>query len=120
MGRIHPNFGEDEFLWLGGNHFGDWLAMDDDPDVYIGATSTDFIASAYFAYSVSILVQTGEVLGFDMSEYKRLYENVRSAFRNRYMRNGLPVLYRNGSNEKIDIEENRNSVCTDPPFRTLR
>jgi hypothetical protein len=45
--------GPEEFLWLGGRHYGDWLAMDATPDVYMGATPTDFIASAYFAYSTN-------------------------------------------------------------------
>ncbi len=99
------NFGEEEFLWLGAEHFGDWLAMDGDPDVYVGATPTDFIASAYYAYSVSILVNAGETLGKDMGEYKALYESVRAAFRRRYMKNGLPVLYENGSTDNIAVDE---------------
>ena len=41
------SFGKEEYLWLGGEHYGDWLAMDGDE--YIGATSADYIASAFFA-----------------------------------------------------------------------
>lgn len=88
--------GSEEFLWLEGNHYGDWLAMDGDPDEYVGATPTDYIASAFFVYSCSITVAAGRVLGEDISEYEWLYENALSAFRARYIRNGMPVLYPNG------------------------
>ena len=80
--------GPEEFLWLGGWHFGDWLAMDGDPDVYIGMTPKDLIASAYYAYSTSLLVSCGKALGKDMSEYEALYQSVRAAFRARYLKNG--------------------------------
>ena len=82
--------GSEEFLWLGGRHYGDWLAMDAGEDSYVGATSNDLIASAFFAYSTSLLVKAGEVLGRDMSEYRTLYGNVRRAFRNYFMKDGMP------------------------------
>lgn len=80
--------GPEEFLWLGGNHYGDWLAMDHGEDSYVGATSTDLIASAYFAYSTSLLIRAGKVLGLDMTAYEALYENVVSAFRRHYIPDG--------------------------------
>ncbi len=79
-----------EFLWLGGTHYGDWLAMDAGEDGTDGLTSKDLIASAFFAYSTSLVVQAGEVLGKDMSEYRTLYGNVRAAFRDYFMENGMP------------------------------
>ncbi len=82
--------GPEEFLWLGGRHFGDWLAMDGDPDGMHGATSTDLIGSAFFAYSTDLLIRAGEQLGYDMSEYRELYQNVRVAFRHYFMSNGFP------------------------------
>lgn len=82
--------GPEEFLWLGGNHYGDWLAMDGDPEKCYGATSYDLIASAFFAYSTSLLIKAGEVLGKDMSEYRALYANIRQAFRAYFMENGMP------------------------------
>ncbi len=82
--------GDAEFLWLGGCHYGDWLAMDAGEDSYVGATSNDLIASAYFAYSTSLLVKAGEVLGYDMTEYRTLYANVRAAFREYFMQDGMP------------------------------
>ena len=82
--------GPEEFLWLGGHHYGDWLAMDADRDRCEGATSNDLIASAYFAYSTGLLVKAGEALGRDMTKYRTLYENVRNAFRAYFMENGMP------------------------------
>ena len=82
--------GPEEFLWLTGYHYGDWLAMDAGPDSYVGATSTDLIASAFFAYSTSLLVKAGEALGKDMTAYRTLYSNVRNAFREYFMENGMP------------------------------
>ena len=82
--------GPEEFLWLGGYHYGDWLAMDAGEDSYVGATSNDLIASAFFAYSTSLFIKAGEVLGKDMTEYRALYENVRRTFRSYFMENGMP------------------------------
>ena len=82
--------GPEEFLWLGGIHYGDWLAMDAGGDSCIGATSCDLIASAFFAYSTNLLVRAGEILGKDMTEYRTLYRNVRNAFRAYFMENGMP------------------------------
>ncbi len=82
--------GSEEFLWLGGYHYGDWLAMDAGEDSYVGATSNDLIASAFFYYSTTLLIKAGEVLGKDMSEYKALKENIYKAFREYFMENGMP------------------------------
>jgi alpha-L-rhamnosidase len=82
--------GPAEFLWLGGMHYGDWLAMDAGEDSYVGATSNDLIASAFFAYSCSLVVKAGKVLGEDVSDYEALYANVRKAFREYFMENGMP------------------------------
>ena len=82
--------GPKEFLWLGGRHFGDWLAMDGDPEQCYGATSNDLIGSAFYAYSTELLIKAGEQLGYDMSEYSVLYHQVRAAFRDYFMENGFP------------------------------
>ncbi len=80
--------GPEEFLWLGGYHYGDWLAMDAGGDSYVGATSNDLIASAFFAHSTHLLVQAGEALGRDMAPYRALYEKIRAAFRAYFMEEG--------------------------------
>lgn len=82
------NAGPEEFLWLGGNHYGDWLAMDCGEDSFVGATSTDLIASAYFAYSTVLLIKAGKVLQKDMSAYEALQESVVKAFRAKYLPSG--------------------------------
>ena len=82
--------GPAEFLWLGGYHYGDWLAMDAGPDIYVGATCTDLIATAFFYYSACLTVKAGEVLGEDVSYYRTLAANVRTAFREYFMENGMP------------------------------
>ncbi len=89
---IH-NFGDEEYLWIGGDHYGDWLAMDAGEGSYYGATQTDFVASAYFAYSTSLVIKAGRVLGKDTSYHEQLYKNIRSAFREAFMKDGLPVIY---------------------------
>ena len=82
--------GSERYLWLGGYHYGDWLAMDAGEDSYVGATSNDLIASAFFAYSVSLFVKSGEAIGKDMSEYRKIYESILSAFREYFTENGMP------------------------------
>ena len=89
---IH-NFGDEEFLWIGGDHYGDWLALDAGDGSYYGATQTDLLASAYFAYSTSLVVKAGRVLGKDVSKYEELLVNIKKAFRSAFMRDGLPVIY---------------------------
>ena len=87
--------GEEEYLWLGGDHYGDWLASDAIlcPEVREGATQTDLIASAFFAYSVSIMIKVCRALGKDSSEYEELFKNIKSAYRRFFMKDGLPTLY---------------------------
>ena len=82
--------GDEEYLWLSGCHYGDWLAMDAGEDSYVGATSNDLIASAFFANSVDLVIRAGEVLGEDVSEYRELYKNVVKTFRSYFMENGMP------------------------------
>ena len=82
--------GPREYLWLGGYHYGDWLAMDAGEDSYVGATSCDLIASAFFAHSTSLVIKAGRVLGEDVSEYEELYARVRAEFREYFMENGMP------------------------------
>jgi len=82
--------GSEEYLWLGGRHYGDWLAMDAGEDSYVGATANDLIASAFFAHSIDLLVRAGEVLGKDMSQYRELHAKIKAKFREYFMENGMP------------------------------
>ncbi len=87
------NFGDEEYLWIGGDHYGDWLAMDAGDGALYGATQTDLIASAYFAYSTSLVIKAGSILGYDVSEYVELLKNIKKAFRAAFIKDGLPVIY---------------------------
>ena len=84
------SFGPEEYLWLEGAHFGDWLAMDAGEDSYKGATSEDMIGSAFFAHSAGLVIAAGEALGEDVEEYRILRSRVVAAFRETFMENGLP------------------------------
>lgn len=72
---------KDEYLWTGGQHFGDWLGLDAPSGSYKGSTREDFIASAFYAYSTSLVIKAGKVLGEDVSCYEALYNSILSAFR---------------------------------------
>lgn len=72
---------KDRFLWTGGTHYGDWLGLDSAPGSYKGASREDFIASAFYAYSTSLVIKAGEVLGEDVTEYRELYQNIIRTFR---------------------------------------
>ena len=76
--------GPEEFLWRGDVQFGDWLGMDAGEGDYKGASDPDFIASAYFAYSTSLVIKVLKVLGQDTEYYVNLYENIVKAFKERY------------------------------------
>lgn len=67
-------------LWIGGNHYADWLELGGKYGEFKGPTRDDIVASAYYAGTVSILVKMGKVLGRDVSEYEELYKNIRAAF----------------------------------------
>ncbi|MDA1476136.1 alpha-L-rhamnosidase [Bacillus changyiensis] len=71
-----------ETVWEAKIQFGDWLALDGDPDSPIGATPIPLIATAFHAYSTEILAKTADVLGFenDAEEYELLYERIVSDF----------------------------------------
>lgn len=87
------NTGDDEYLWQGGKQFGDWLAMDNEDGSYNGATPYDYISTAYYAYSTSLLIKSGNVLGYDMSEYVELYHNIVSAFQREFIKDDLPAAH---------------------------
>jgi len=78
----------DDLIWDGDFHFGDWLAFSTDRSDYPGATTDkDLIATAYFAYSTSLLQQVAGVLGReeDATRYAALLADIREAFRREYI-----------------------------------
>ena len=71
-------------LWIGGKHFGDWLALDSTPNNRRGASRQDFIASAFYAYSTELVIKAGHILGKDVAHYETLYERILAAFRDEF------------------------------------
>lgn len=76
MGRA----AQDEFMFTGHFQFGDWLGLDAAEGSLEGSTRKDFIGTAFYAYSTSLLVKIGKVLSHDMTEYEKLYKNIRRQF----------------------------------------
>ena len=82
--------GEERNLWDTGFHFGDWLALDAHPkdgqESYTGLTDVYYIASAFYLYSISMVVKVAQVLGRAKDEkyYSRMYEKVLKHIRREY------------------------------------
>ena len=77
-----------DLIWQPGWQFGDWLALHSDDPSYPGATtSTDFIATAFFAHSADLLAHAARVLGKDdeATRYDALFRNVRAAFNREFV-----------------------------------
>lgn len=68
------------YLWTGGTHYGDWLGLDAPSGSYKGSSNEDLIASAFYAYSTSLVIKAGTVLGEDVSALKELYANIVRTF----------------------------------------
>ena len=70
-------------IWRPGWQFGDWLALHSDDPSYPGATtSTEFIATVYFAHSTDIVARAARALGKhdDADRYDALFRDIRAAF----------------------------------------
>jgi len=86
---IRKKAGE-SYIWRGGSKYGDWLFYHPpvnnhtEPD---GHTEHDFIATAFYAYSSSILAATAKVLGKkdDVMIYTDLYNKIKQVFINEYV-----------------------------------
>lgn len=72
------------YLWTGSEHFGDWLGLDALSGSYKGSTREDFISTVFYAYSASLIVKAGNVLGEDVSGYEALYKKIVETFRNTF------------------------------------
>jgi alpha-L-rhamnosidase len=80
----------DSYIWKGGSKYGDWLFYHPpvnnhtEPDGY---TEHDFIATAFFAYSTSILAETAKTLGKneDAKQYSDLFKKIKEVFINEYV-----------------------------------
>jgi alpha-L-rhamnosidase len=72
--RCHPNYKG----WMG---FGDWLSIN-------AETPKDLIGTAFFAYDANLMAQIAGILGKrnDASKYRKLANNVKKAFQERYLK----------------------------------
>ena len=68
-------------LWYGCWHFGDWLGLDAPAGSYKGSSNTDLIASAFYAYSTSLVIKAGKVLGKNISKYEKLHARIIEKFK---------------------------------------
>ena len=78
----------DALVWSGDFQFGDWLDFfGPAKHTNFGSTSTDMIATAYFAHSTDILQRAAQVLDKpdDAMRYAALLEQVKAAFQARFV-----------------------------------
>ena len=78
----------DDYIWDGDQHFGDWLAFATTRSDYPGATTgKDLIATAFFAYSTSLVEQAARILGKndDAAKYAELLKKIKAAFRREFV-----------------------------------
>jgi alpha-L-rhamnosidase len=80
----------DTYIWKGGSKYGDWLFYHPpvnnhtEPDGY---TEHDFIATAFYAYSASIMAETAKALGKndDSKMYSDLFNKIKEVFNFEYV-----------------------------------
>lgn len=79
--------GDNEYVWDTGYHLGDWLALDAKPDTYDGSTDKSFIATAYYAYSTSLLQRIAVILGEveDAQYYSSLHGHILQALQDEFI-----------------------------------
>ncbi len=75
-----PNESTTPYLWVGGTQNGDWLALDAPSGSFFGLSNTDLVASAFYAYSTSLVIKAGRVLNEDVTAYEDLYQKIVTAF----------------------------------------
>ena len=67
---------KEKYLWYGCWHFGDWLGLDAPAGSYKGSSDPDIIATIFYAYSVSLVIKAGRILGKNVSKYEKLHEKI--------------------------------------------
>jgi alpha-L-rhamnosidase len=80
----------DSFIWKGGSKYGDWLFYHppvnnhSEPD---GHTEHDFIATAFYAYSTSLMAKAAKELGKSEDEkyYNDLFNKINKVFNEEYV-----------------------------------
>ena len=82
----------DSYIWKGGSKYGDWLFYHPPVNNHTeadGYTDHDFIATAFFAYSSSLLADAAKALGKtdDEKTYTDLFNKIKNVFINEYVTN---------------------------------
>jgi alpha-L-rhamnosidase len=82
----------DSYIWKGGSKYGDWLFYHPPVNNHTeadGHTDLDFIATAFYAYSASILADAARVLDKtdDVAFYTELFGKIKNVFINEYVTN---------------------------------
>ena len=78
-------------LWQTGFQYGDWLGLDSESnglgDERKGATDDYFVANACYLWTLKIMTDTAQLLGYteDETTYRELREKVLAAFRDEYV-----------------------------------
>jgi len=73
-------------LWNTGYHYADWVALDAKEGSCHGATPTDLCATAYYAYSTSLLAKAAAALGNDADavKYRSLHADIVQAYQQEF------------------------------------
>lgn len=81
------NHAQDGLIWNSGFHFGDWVALDAKEGSFFGATPNDLTATAYYAFSTSILAEAAKHLGEaeDERRYRELHKRIVEAFQEEFI-----------------------------------
>ncbi len=101
----HENGSGNPYLWDWGPQLGDWLALDHSEGSYRGKTDENFVATAYYAYTVGILCKCARVLGKveDVITYTELHNNIIKEFKKYYMKDGR-ILQSTQTSQIIPLE----------------
>jgi alpha-L-rhamnosidase len=110
-----------DHIWKneGGIGFGDWLAPE-------GKTSQELIATAYWAYDVSLLEQMAHALGKvdEGQKYARLFEEIRDAFQAKFVHPdgvvGAETPASSGTDRKASLLETQTSYVLALHMNLLR
>ena len=93
-----------KYLWLNGQHYGDWLALDGDGDAYVGVTPTDFIASVFYLQSVRLFNKIGHILNKNVSKFEKLEYKILNEIRKTYVKDGKLSLYTNDHKNIVETQ----------------
>jgi alpha-L-rhamnosidase len=78
------------YIWKGGSKYGDWLFYHPPVNAHTdsdGFTERDFIATAFYAYSTSLMVEAARALGKndDAKMYEDLFSKIKEVFIHEYV-----------------------------------